>query len=112
MRRIQSCPRWGQREGEGSQLDYLEMIAPRMSFRGNGFPTVQELHRSDSCRKCDYPANTDCNVATGASLCTKTVSGWQKMNPLISSEPTCEWGFPRIHILRGVDFQEIGDRRE
>jgi len=29
------------------------------SFRRNGLGTVQELHRSDRCRKRDYPAYTD-----------------------------------------------------
>jgi hypothetical protein len=34
----------------------------RVLIRDNGLRTVQELHRSDRCRKRDYPTNTDYNV--------------------------------------------------
>lgn len=68
------------------------MIVARASFRRNGLRTAQELHRSDGCRKRDYPANIDHNVTPWARLRTKTVLQWQKLNQLF---------LPNQHANRG-----------
>jgi hypothetical protein len=41
---------------------FAEAIVARISFPRNGLGTVQESHRSECDRKCDYPADTDSNV--------------------------------------------------
>ena len=112
MRKTQSCPTRGKREGivalhlffggpsrpilryhsAESWLGSAEMIVARRSFRGNAFRTVQELHLWQGCRKHEYPANTEHNVTHRIGLRTKMVSWWRKLN----------WLFlPNQHANRG-----------
>jgi hypothetical protein len=52
----------------------------RLLSGGTFSPSVQELHPNDRCRKRDYPVHIDSNVVAKASLRTKTVSWWRKLN--------------------------------
>ena len=112
MRKRQSCLSRGKREGSvvlylfrggpsrpilshdaaGNWLGSAEMIVARMSFQGNAFRTVQELHQWQGHRKRDYLANIEYNVTPRTRLRTKTVSWWRKLNRLF---------FPNQHANRG-----------
>ena len=84
----------------------------RASFRRNGLRTLQELHRSDRCRKRDYPANTDHNVTPWAGLRTKTVFQWRKLNQLFLSNQHANRSSLEPVFLAELIFEkaEIGGR--
>jgi hypothetical protein len=95
-----------------SYLGFAELIAAYISFRENVLRVVQELHLGQRCKKDNYPANTDHNVALKGSLRTIRVEERRKLNyPLISFEPACESGFLQIHTPREVGSRESGGRR-
>ena len=79
-----------------------ERIVARASFRRNGLRTLQELHRSNRCRNCDYPANTDHNMTPGARLRTKTVLLWRKLNQLFLSNQ-----YPNGGSLESILFAKL-----
>ena len=84
----------------------------RASFRRNGLRTLQELHRSDRCRKRDYPANTDHNVTPLAQLRTKTLLQWRKLNQLFLSNQHANRSSLESIFLAELVFEkaEVGGR--
>ncbi len=95
---------------EKSRLGSAEMIAALISFRRNGYGTLQELHRSSECRKLDNPACTDYNAMPWARLRTKTVWWWQKLNRLfLANEHTNRGSLESIFLAELVlEKAEVG----
>lgn len=95
-----------------THLGFAELIAAYRSFLKNVLRVVQELHPNLRCKKDNYPTNTDHNVAHRCSWRTIRVEERRKLNhPLISFEPVCESGFPRIHTPYGVGSRESAGRQ-
>src|SRR5438132_1162286 len=56
---------------EGRWFGFVEVIVTPRSFSRNVLGTVQELHLRLECGRCDFAANTECNVTRRTRLRTK-----------------------------------------
>lgn len=84
----------------------------RLLSGGTFSPSVQELHPNDRCRKRDYPVHIDSNAFAKASLRTKSVSWWRKLNRLLLADQHTNRGSLESVFLAELVFKktEVGGR--